>query len=278
MGPGCDEVRPGSLLDTSEFALSTQPPTSSNRCSTISVAKNHPAAAARRSKKPPPPRRESRGRSAKTNASKNITLLSGRKQNPTGTRLPSRLAPLRDLTPPPPIAPPVSDALDNSLYTDDALDNSFDAVDTGREGGLVDLSIVESVAAAAVGGGEGLSVNSASDDSSDVKESDESAPLFGVEVLNGSPTFSLENDQMADSPTDNEVSKYSFYSRLNHYMEGHKISESNRDAVKLCLLSEAGAFVRKMDPMKKDIKDRAFLLSISRLLMKLRMISSWTKH
>jgi hypothetical protein len=172
----------------------------------------------------------------------------------------------------------VSDALDNSFATDDALDNSFDAVDTGREGGLVDLSIVESVAAAAVGGGEGLSVNSASDDSSDVKESDESAPLFGVEVLNGSPTFSLENDQMADSPTDNEVSKYSFYSRLNHYMEGHKISESNRAAVKLCLLSEAGAFVRKMDPMKKDIKDRAFLLSISRLLMKLRMISSWTKH
>ncbi len=53
MGPGCDEVRPGSLLDTSEFALSTQPPTSSNRRSTISVAKNLPAAAARRSKPPP---------------------------------------------------------------------------------------------------------------------------------------------------------------------------------------------------------------------------------
>ena len=30
MGPGCDEVRPGSIFDTSEFALSTQPPTSSN--------------------------------------------------------------------------------------------------------------------------------------------------------------------------------------------------------------------------------------------------------
>ena len=48
-------------------------------------------------------------------------------------------------------------------------------------------------------------------DSSDVKESEESVPLFGVEVLNGGPTFSLDNDQMADSPTDNEVSKYSFY-------------------------------------------------------------------
>ena len=57
MGPGCDEVRPGGLLDTPEFALSTQPPTSSNQRSTISVAKSHPAAAAaRRSKNLPPPR------------------------------------------------------------------------------------------------------------------------------------------------------------------------------------------------------------------------------
>jgi len=40
-------------------------------------------------------------------------------------------------------------------------------------------------------------------------------------------------------------------------MEGHKISESNRAAVEICLLSDAGAFVRNMDPMKKDIKERA---------------------
>ena len=52
MGPDCDAVRPGGQFDTSEFSLSTQPP-SSGRCSTISVAMNHPAAAARRSKKPP---------------------------------------------------------------------------------------------------------------------------------------------------------------------------------------------------------------------------------
>ncbi len=52
MGPGCDVVRPGGLLDS---ALSTQPPpTSSNRRSTISVPKNHPAADARRSNPPPP--------------------------------------------------------------------------------------------------------------------------------------------------------------------------------------------------------------------------------
>ena len=106
-------------------------------------------------------------------------------------------------------------------------------------------------------GGEVLSVNS-SNDSSDDEESEESEPLFGVEVLNGSPTISDNNDQMADSPMDNKVSKYSFYSRLTHYMEGNKISESNRAAVEICLLSEAGAFVRNKDPMKKDIKERAF--------------------
>jgi hypothetical protein len=41
-------------------------------------------------------------------------------------------------------------------------------------------------------------------------------------------------------------------------MEGHKISESNRAAVELCVLSEAGAFVRNMDPMKKEKKERVF--------------------
>ena len=152
----------------------------------------------------------------------------------------------------------------------DALDNSFAAVatynDSGNtwgEEGLVDLSAVET-AATAVGGGEILSVNSSDADSSDDEDSKESVPLFGVDVY-GSPTFSLDNDQMADSPTemgnsptDSKVSKYSFYSRLTHYMDGHKIRESNRAAVELCLLSEAGAFVRNMDPMKKDIKERAF--------------------
>ena len=254
MDTGCDTVRPGGIFDTSEFALSTQPPstssirrstqppsTSSIRRSTISVAENHPAAAARRSKKHPPPRRESPGRNAKTKASENITLLSGHKLKPTGTRLPSRPPPLRDFTPPP-IAPPVSDALDNSFAAGATYNDSGN---TGGEGGLVDLSSAVETVAAAVEGGEVLSVNS-----SDDEESKESVPLFGVELVNGSPTFSLDNDQMADSPMDNEVSKYSIYSRLTHYMEGHMISESNRAAVELCLLSEAGAFVRNMDPMK----------------------------
>jgi hypothetical protein len=60
-------------------------------------------------------------------------------------------------------------------------------------------------------------------------------------------------------------------------MEGNKISESNRAAVELCILSEAGAFVRNMDPMKKDKKERVFFLSISPSSMKLRMTSSRTQ-
>jgi len=106
-----------------------------------------------------------------------------------------------------------------------------------------------------VGGGF---VNSSVDSSDDEVVSVHSAPLFGVGVCDDSPNFSDHNDMMPDSPTDNKVSKYSFYSRLSHYMEGHKISESNRAAVELCLLSEAGAFVRNMDPMKKDKKESSF--------------------
>ncbi len=96
-------------------------------------------------------------------------------------------------------------------------------------------------------------------------------------MCDDSLNFGEHNDLMPDSPTDNEVSKYSFYSHLSHYMEGNKISKSNRAAVELCLLSEAGAFVRNMDPMKKDKKDSVFLLSISPSSMKLRMTSSRTK-
>ena len=73
-------------------------------------------------------------------------------------------------------------------------------------------------------------VNSSVDSSDDEVVSVHSAPLFGVGVCDDSPNFSDHNDMMPDLPTDNEVSKYSFYSRLSHYMEGCKISESNHVA------------------------------------------------
>ena len=81
---------------------------------------------------------------------------------------------------------------------------------------------------------------------------------LGDKGLVNSPHFSENNYMMASLPTDNKVSKYSFYYCLSHYMEGHKIGESNRASVELCILSEAGAFVHNMDPMKKDKKEKAF--------------------
>jgi ribosomal protein L28 len=113
--------------------------------------------------------------------------------------------------------------------------------------------------------GEALDISSV--DSSNEEDNEEvisvhsvhSAELYGDGVCD-SPNFDEHNDPMNDSPMDNKVSKYSFYSCLTHYMEGHKISESNCAAVELCLLSEAGA------------------LSISPSLMKLRMTSSRTQR
>jgi hypothetical protein len=130
----------------------------------------------------------------------------------------------------------------------------------GEDGSCHDHGGGEAVATRA---GEVLvlsSVDSSDDKVFSVQSSvQNSVKLYGNGVLCDSPPdFAGHNDPMVDSPTDNEVSKYSFYSRLTHYMEGHKICEANRAAVEICLLSEAGAFVRNMDPMKKDRKEGAF--------------------
>jgi hypothetical protein len=78
----------------------------------------------------------------------------------------------------------------------------------------------------------------------------------GLELGDSSPNFFPNNSP--ESPTANEVSKYSFFARLMHYMNGNKISEANRAAVEVCISVEAGAAVRSMDPMKKEKKEKAF--------------------
>jgi hypothetical protein len=60
-------------------------------------------------------------------------------------------------------------------------------------------------------------------------------------------------------PTDGEVSKYSFFQRLIHYMDGNKIDQQNRKAVELAILVEAGTVVRNMDPMKKATREQVLL-------------------
>ena len=54
--------------------------------------------------------------------------------------------------------------------------------------------------------------------------------------------------------TDQEVSKYSFYDRLEHYMERELIKEENRKSVKLAIMVEAGANVREMGVMTKELR------------------------
>jgi hypothetical protein len=78
----------------------------------------------------------------------------------------------------------------------------------------------------------------------------------GLELGDSSPNFSPNNSP--ELPTDNEVSKYSFFARLMHYMDGNKISKANRAAVEVCISVEAGAAVCSMDPMKKEKKEKAF--------------------
>ena len=78
----------------------------------------------------------------------------------------------------------------------------------------------------------------------------------GLGLRDSSPTFSPQNSP--ESPTDNEVSTYSFFACLAHYMDGNKISEANRTVVEVCISVEAGAAVHSMDPMKKEKKGSAF--------------------
>jgi hypothetical protein len=73
-----------------------------------------------------------------------------------------------------------------------------------------------------------------------------------------SPLFSSDVNRDAATPTDNEVSRYSFFDRLKHYMEGNLITEGNRASVEMCILVEAGSAVRGMDPMKKEKKEQVY--------------------
>lgn len=79
----------------------------------------------------------------------------------------------------------------------------------------------------------------------------------------GSHHYSSGSDQEDDisnhEKTDQEVSKYSFLDRLEHYMERMPIKDSNRKSVELAIMVEAGSTVREMSAMKKDQRATLFL-------------------
>ena len=71
----------------------------------------------------------------------------------------------------------------------------------------------------------------------------------------GNLSFSGEEDDndFEGEKTDQGVSKYSFYDRLEHYMERELIKEENRKSVELAVMVEAGANVREMGVMMKEL-------------------------
>ena len=97
---------------------------------------------------------------------------------------------------------------------------------------------------------------SSPDDSSQDSSSVSSGGGLGI----GNLSFSGEedDDDFEGEKTDQEVSKYSFYDRLEHYMERELIKEENRMSVELAIMVEVGANVREMGVMTKELRANRF--------------------
>ena len=111
-------------------------------------------------------------------------------------------------------------------------------------------SIGGAASAAAEGGTHSPSISVCSDESSNSSYYSDAASRAGdcvtaprddlVDILSLSEDVGGDNEAL---PTDAEVSKYTFFQRLHHYMEGEKIRHSNRKAVGMALLVEVGTMV-----------------------------------
>jgi hypothetical protein len=97
---------------------------------------------------------------------------------------------------------------------------------------------------------------SSPDDSSQDSSSVGSGGRLGI----GDLSFSGEedDDDFEGEKTDQEVSKYGFQQRLKHYMERELIKEENRKLVALAVMVEAGANVREMGVMTKELRANRF--------------------
>jgi hypothetical protein len=80
----------------------------------------------------------------------------------------------------------------------------------------------------------------------------------GLGIGNLSFSGEEDDDDFEGEKTDQEVSKYSFYDRLDHYMEHELIKEENCKSVKLAIMVEAGANVREMGVMTKELRANRF--------------------
>ena len=69
---------------------------------------------------------------------------------------------------------------------------------------------------------------------------------------------SNEDITIVETKTDLEVSKYSFFEWLEHYMEHVSIGQENRGMVELAKMVEAGTIVREMGTMTKERRESVF--------------------
>ena len=95
------------------------------------------------------------------------------------------------------------------------------------------------------------------DDSSQDSSSVGSDGGLGSGNLSFSPGEEDEDDFVGEK-TDQEVSKYSFSDCLEHYMERELIKEENCKSVELAIMVEAGANVRDMGVMTKELRANRF--------------------
>jgi hypothetical protein len=96
---------------------------------------------------------------------------------------------------------------------------------------------------------------SSADDSS---KNSSSVGIDGLGLGDTSWSGAEDDDDFEGVKTDQEVGKYSFLERLEHYMDGEFIQDENRKSVELAVMVEAGANVREMGVMTKELRANRF--------------------
>jgi hypothetical protein len=84
---------------------------------------------------------------------------------------------------------------------------------------------------------------------------------FNYSASGGSdePDGDNDDDDLEIDLTDKQVSKYNFFERLAHYLDGHRITNCNRKAVELAIAAETGTYVRDLNPMKRAKQEDIFM-------------------
>jgi len=94
---------------------------------------------------------------------------------------------------------------------------------------------------------------------SSADESSKNSSSVGIDnELEFGKSSEWSDDDFDGEKTDQEVGKYGFLERLEHYMDGEFIHDENRKSVELAVMVEAGANVREMGVMTKELRANRF--------------------